>query len=308
MPFGSRDASLLRQSRFWAAQLAGWLLVQPLYFREAIDGAFSVGQGTLIVIVMAASCSMAIACSSALAAVYLRMPRRWLTGVRGIPIAVGLSLLGALPWATVLALLFASAKYSPYGWRDLGWILFHASVLMVAWSGVFLWFMRIDRAPEALTSVLRAETLVPEVKPWDREQAEPPTQGATSSSASEVPAVRWSPDERVGLQERKRVRFCLVGDIAYIRAAGDYTEVHLSSGEVATVTQRLRYWESQLPESFVRIHRSTLINLELTEELTQVDSAWRVRLRGCPEPLTVSRRLESAVMAKVIGRRARPST
>ena len=103
------------------------------------------------------------------------------------------------------------------------------------------------------------------------------------------------------------MRFCLVRDIACIRAAGDYTEVHLSNAEVATVIQRLRYWESQLPESFVRIHRSTLINLEATEELAHVDGAWQVRLRGCGEPLTLSRRYAQAVRAKLDGRPGTPS-
>ena len=95
------------------------------------------------------------------------------------------------------------------------------------------------------------------------------------------------------------MKFCLVRDIAYIQAADDYTEVHLSSGHVAIVMQRLRYWESHLPESFVRIHRSTLVNLELADELVHRDGAWRVRLRGFPEPLTVSRRFAQALKSGV---------
>ena len=103
------------------------------------------------------------------------------------------------------------------------------------------------------------------------------------------------------------MKFCLVRDIVYIQAADDYTEVYLSNGEVAIVTQRLRYWESKLPESFVRIHRSTLINLELTEQLEHRDGAWQVRMRGGVEPLTVSRRFAQAVRAKVQGRHGKPS-
>ena len=36
-----------------------------------------------------------------------------------------------------------------------------------------------------------------------------------------------------------------VADIAYIRAAGDCTDVHLSSGQVAIVMRRLRHWEAR---------------------------------------------------------------
>ena len=73
------------------------------------------------------------------------------------------------------------------------------------------------------------------------------------------------------------------------------------------VKQRLRHWESRLPQAFVRIHRSTLINLELSEELVHFDGAWQIRLRGCPEPLTVSRRFAQALKAKVVGRKGGPS-
>ena len=148
------------------------------------------------------------------------------------------------------------------------------------------------------------------VKPADPKQVDRAlarARGTTLSSATEGAAVSWRPDDRVCLQERKRVKFCRVRDIAYIQAADDYTEVHLSSGEVAMVTQRLQHWKSRLPECFVRIHRSTLINLELSEELVHLDGAWQVRLRGCAQPLTVSRRLAQAVKAKVIGRKGRLS-
>ena len=50
------------------------------------------------------------------------------------------------------------------------------------------------------------------------------------------------------------------------------------------------------------------LSVDLIEELGQVDGTWRVRLRGCEEPLTVSRRLERAVKAKVDERQGRFST
>ena len=184
------------------------------------------------------------------------------------------------------SLLFSTA--TALAWRQYGpWAFFHGSLLMTAWSGVFLWFMGSDRRP-------------------DPEQADRAPRQTRGDSPKGV-ARPWRPDDRVGLQERKRVSSCLVRDIAYIRAAGEYTEVHLSSGQVAMVRQRLLYRESQVPESFVRIHRSTLINLELAEDLVHVDGAWRVRLYGCEEPLTVSRRLEQAVRAKLVGRKGRVS-
>ena len=310
MPFGSGEPSLLRQSRFWIAQFAGWLLILVLYFRENIEGALREGPGPLKWFAFATSCGMAMACSSALGVAYLRMPPRWLTGFRAVPTALGLSLLAALPWTTAMTLLFSVAN--PSEWRGYSvWMLFHASVLMVAWSGVFLWFVRRDWIPSGQARVLgtgafASEAEASELKQCGRARAK--SLDATPSSAPERAAVSWGLDDRVRLQEAKRERFCHVRDIAYIRAADDYAEVHLLGGQVAMVRQSLRYWESRLPESFVRIHRSTLINLDLIEELRQVDGTWRVRLRGCEEALTVSRRLERAVKAKVDERQGRFST
>ena len=143
------------------------------------------------------------------------------------------------------------------------------------------------------------------VKPADPKQVDRAlarARGTTIKTPTERAAVSWRPDDRVRLQEGKRVRFCRVGDIAYIRAADDYSEVYLCNGQVALVAQRLQHWASRLPESFVRIHRSTLINVELSEELVHAEGAWQVRLRGCAEPLTVSRRLAQSVKARIIGR------
>ena len=319
MPFLSEEPSLLRQSRFWLLQFAGWTLIQLLYYSDAIEWAARVASAPAAVVLTVTNCVMSMACSSVLAVVYIWMPPRWLNGVRAMPIVLGLSLLAALPWTTAMNLV-AQATSMPSEWLpEFGLpCLRNALTLMLFWSVAFLCFMlskRVEKAQaqveEAQAHAIRCEAIALKDTPSESERPDSgpaATRGAGPSSAPESRAVPWRPGDRVGLQERKRVRFCLVQDIAYIQAAGEYTEVHLSSGQVAFVTQGLRYWESQLPESFVRIHRSTLINLELTEELVHLDGAWRVRVRGCPEPLTVSRRLEAAVRAKAIGQNGRFST
>lgn len=142
------------------------------------------------------------------------------------------------------------------------------------------------------------------VKPADPNQVDRALTRARSAfpvAGGDSQATALMPEDRVRLEERKRVRFCRVRDIAYIQSADDYSEVHLANGEVALVPERLQHWESRLPESFVRIHRSTLINAELSEELLHSDGAWQVRLQGCPTLLTVSRRLAQTVKAKILG-------
>lgn len=96
--------------------------------------------------------------------------------------------------------------------------------------------------------------------------------------------------DMVCLHEAKRMRLCRVSSIAYIQAAAEYTSIHLTDGTESLVFQRLRRWEERLPDTFVRIHRATLVNLELFQELTLADHGWVVTLRGIERPLSVSRR------------------
>lgn len=164
-PFVSGEASLLRQPRFWLVQLAGWLLIQPLYFRHQIETAFREGLGALAVTMTASSCVLAIACSSMLAAVYLRLPPRWLTGVRAIPIGFGLSLLACVPWAFGIELTARSTTYPDEWVEGFGFrFFFYGAILMIWWSGAFLWLTLSSRVQKTQARALRAEALAHEAK------------------------------------------------------------------------------------------------------------------------------------------------
>ena len=307
-PTVSAENSLLRQSSFWILQVTGWLLINVLYLWDFVYGTAQETPGPGPELVVVTSCVMSISCATVLAAAYLRMPLRWLTGARAIPVVLGLSLLAVLPWTT--AMDFVERVTYPFQFRR-GFGLDHflsSSVLMIWWSVAFLWFMLNDQVEDKQVLARHDESLALAPKP----SAPTPTDGAMDKAGDACPTAAtqsvvlssWEPGDRVRVQEANRVQFLPTRDIAYIRAAGDYTEVHLSSGQVALVKERLRHWELRLPESFVRIHRSTLINLELSAALVHVDGAWQVRLQGCPEPLTVSRRLAKTVKARIAGGKA----
>ncbi|MEM9190402.1 MAG: LytTR family DNA-binding domain-containing protein [Myxococcota bacterium] len=106
-------------------------------------------------------------------------------------------------------------------------------------------------------------------------------------------------EDGVRLQEAKRVTLCRVADITHITGAGNYAEVHLARGRTALVKRRLRSWEAALPDAFVRIGRSTIVNLEHAVELTLRDGVWHVHLEGVPAPLPVSRRCAMSLHTSV---------
>lgn len=73
--------------------------------------------------------------------------------------------------------------------------------------------------------------------------------------------------ERILVESKKRYRNLAVSDIVFLRAFGDYTEIHtsssmyLSSSGITSLMARLD------PKKFLRIHRSTAINVQHITEL-----------------------------------------
>lgn len=108
-------------------------------------------------------------------------------------------------------------------------------------------------------------------------------------------------EDRLFLRLDDRRTFLRVGDIVAIRAEGDNSVVHLSDGRTGHPRKTLREWEERLPaRSFVRIHRSTIVNLEYVERVEEwFQSSFLVYLRGLPEPVTMSRRYGTKLRARL---------
>ncbi len=87
-------------------------------------------------------------------------------------------------------------------------------------------------------------------------------------------------------------RFLRVREIECICAADVYSEIFTAGGEKALILKPLSEWEERLPEKhFVRIRRSTIINIEFVERVEKsFNYSFEVHLRGAGEPFTMSRR------------------
>ena len=98
--------------------------------------------------------------------------------------------------------------------------------------------------------------------------------------------------DSVGLSNQERA-FVRVRDIVAIEAEGDGSTLLLAPHLTRKPSAKsLREWEQRLPDrQFVRIHRSTIVNLEYVDRLEPWSHASQhVYLRGLPEPVTMSRR------------------
>jgi two-component system LytT family response regulator len=108
----------------------------------------------------------------------------------------------------------------------------------------------------------------------------------------ELPLRKLEYEDRLFIEIGERSRFLKVSSIKCICADGDYTQVFTDDGKKHLVTKPLKEWEDRLPEKFfVRIHRSTVVNLEFIEKVeTWFSRSYQIYLREMKEPLTVSRR------------------
>jgi hypothetical protein len=112
------------------------------------------------------------------------------------------------------------------------------------------------------------------------------------------PAVRAVEDTRmVGIQDGKRLIRVAVEDIVAVKAAGNYVEFLLVGGRRPLARKSLRQALDELGEqSFVRTHRSWLVNVDRVREIRSVGAGdFRVELDGGAEA-PLSRRFPEALV------------
>ena len=102
-------------------------------------------------------------------------------------------------------------------------------------------------------------------------------------------------DDRLFLTLDNQMIFLKINAIICVNAAGDYTEVVTKDGKKGLALKSMKEWEKRLPPKyFVRIHRSTIINMEYIDHLEEwFNYTYRVYLKGLKTPLAMSRRYSS---------------
>lgn len=99
-------------------------------------------------------------------------------------------------------------------------------------------------------------------------------------------------DDRLFLMLGRHVKFLKVNTILTVTAAGDYSEVLTSDLTKGLTLKSMKEWETRLPaQHFIRIHRSTIINMESIDRVEEwFNYSFRVYLKGVEEPYVISRR------------------
>ncbi|HEX7966032.1 MAG TPA: response regulator [Gammaproteobacteria bacterium] len=87
--------------------------------------------------------------------------------------------------------------------------------------------------------------------------------------------------ERVPVKIGRRVRFLSTTHMRCIRADRDYVNIHMTTGEVIHTSDRISQMEEKLTGlPFLRIHRSTIVNLEQVREVRSMGAFYDFLLAG----------------------------
>jgi len=104
-------------------------------------------------------------------------------------------------------------------------------------------------------------------------------------------------DDLFFYEDGRQPRFIRIADIRHVEASGNYTRLHLNDGADALTTTTLSEWTEQLPDShFVRIHRSTIVNVNHVARIErQPNKTYEVFVDNNESPLSMSRRRAQAL-------------
>lgn len=130
------------------------------------------------------------------------------------------------------------------------------------------------------------------LKPIQHERLKAAVERACASTAPSAPDATLQYEDYVFLRLGQGSAFVPVSSILAITADGDYTVVNTTEGHAHLVLKPLKHWEARLPHNaFVRIHRSTIVNLRKVRKLESwFNHGYRVFVDGLAKPLTMSRR------------------
>ncbi len=127
-----------------------------------------------------------------------------------------------------------------------------------------------------------------------RKQAE-----LSPSAAPQVARDNGLRRQRLMIKAGGRIHFVRMGEIDWCEAAGNYVRVHVGPQE-HLVRDTMAHLESQLdPQQFVRIHRSTIVNVDRIQEMQSSFNGEYVVLLRTGMRLTLSRGYRDAIQTRL---------
>jgi two-component system LytT family response regulator len=118
--------------------------------------------------------------------------------------------------------------------------------------------------------------------------------------------IALAPDDSVLVRTDAGDRFVPVVEIAAVLSNGNYSDVHLRSGQRLFTRRTMKTWDELLPPThFARVHRHALVNVACVEQ-THRDTRETLELRisGVRDTVGVSRNYVGDLLARLSARPA----
>jgi two-component system, LytTR family, response regulator len=129
-----------------------------------------------------------------------------------------------------------------------------------------------------------------------REQVSQRRKGSVSPA---LPDHRGGRPNRLMIKSGGRIHFVRMADIDWCEAQGNYVRVHVGAQE-HLVRDTMSHLESELdPQQFVRIHRSTIVNVDRIQEMQSSFNGEYVVLLRTGTRLTLSRGYREILQARL---------
>jgi two-component system response regulator AlgR len=134
------------------------------------------------------------------------------------------------------------------------------------------------------------------LKPVRKEKLAAALQRAARLTQAQLGGLTRAGSDRrahIPARHRDRTRLIPIEEVLYFFADQKYTTVRHINGE-DLIEDSLRALEEEFADLFVRIHRNTLVSTRCLDAIERnAQGQYFIRLRGCAEPLQVSRRMAS---------------
>jgi DNA-binding LytR/AlgR family response regulator len=102
-------------------------------------------------------------------------------------------------------------------------------------------------------------------------------------------------DRFVALRDGSRVHRVSEAEILFVRAADDYSEAHLADRRAILVTANLAALHASLPDRFLRVHKSYVVNADHVASLAKRPGGGRALAMSDGSEVPVGRAYREAV-------------
>lgn len=115
------------------------------------------------------------------------------------------------------------------------------------------------------------------------------------------PKKKLTEEDRIFVEGSGKLEFIKVNEIMCVSSLGNYCKLITSQGKNEIMRKTLTEWQKLLPEkSFIRIHRSVIINLNFVVKISKWSSGtYLVYIKDLNQPFTLSQRYAAMIKNKL---------